>query len=198
MSIEVLGPTLFEKNGQGELVSRVGTFFPRHRLLVTRPGIHASQRLALVDHLNRQRQAQDQPPLGPEQEAKEMACSVDLFFELGVILIRPDPDDMELAFTADELLQELVSKRNVKFLCVFNPKVRQPIKERGEYWRISVLPQSVQEMRRLIADSKVAIHERPIYYYSRISGVRFVTFHEFARLEDWPAEDLKRQLQEIA
>ena len=198
MSIEVLGPALFAKNGQGQLVSRVGTFFPRHRLVVTRPGIHASQRLALIDHLNQQRQAQSQPPLTPEQEAKEMACSVDLFFEPGVILIRPDPDDMELAFTADELLQELVSKRNVKFLCVFNPKVRQPIKERGEYWRISVLPQSVQEMRRLIADSKVAIQERPIYYYSRISGVRFVTFHEFARLEDWPAEELKSQLQEIA
>ena len=198
MAVEFLGPKLFEPNGNGQLKSRVGTVFPRHRVLVTLPGIHAMQRLAFLDYLNRQRQAQGLDPLSPEEEVREMAYSVDLFFEPGAILIRPDPDHMDLAFEGDELLQELVSKRRIRFLFVVNPKVRQPLKCRGECWRISPLPRSPYEMEKLITESKVAIQAGRIYYYSRASGTRYVTFQEFAQLETLSAEALARQLQEIA
>jgi hypothetical protein len=198
MALEILGPGLLEQDADGRLVSRVGTVFPRHRLLVTLPGIHATQRLAFLTWLDQQRQAGGQTPLAPAEQARESEVSVDLFFEAGSVLIRPDPDHMELAFEADEVLQERVSKRNIKFLFVYNPKVQKPIKERGECWRISPLPRSPFEMRALISESKVAITEGPIYYYSRATGTRYVTCQQFAELERLEAPALARQLQEIA
>ena len=198
MTIEIIGPKLFELDEQGRLKSRVGTVFPRHRVLVTLPGIHATQRLAFLEYLNQQRQARGEPPLGPEEEERALKHSVDLFFEVGTILIRPDPDRMDLAFEADEFLQDPVSKRQIKFLFALNPKVRQPIKEHGESWRISPLPRSRDDMEKLIAESKVAIQAQPIYYYSRASGTRYVTLQQFAGLEALDAAGLARQLQEIA
>ena len=71
------------------------------------------------------------------------------------ILIRPDPDNMPLAFEADELLQELVPKHRIKFLGVRNEKVRDAIKQRGEWWRISLLPKTPDEMKQMIAASRI-------------------------------------------
>ena len=203
-AIEILGPKLFEQDAQGRLRSGVGTLFPRHRVLVTLPSIHAAQRLAFIEHLNQQRLQRGEPPLPAEEQGREMAWSVDLFFEPARgpeparILIRPDPDSLTLAFEGDDLLQELVSKRQIKFLFVSNPKVQQKMKERGECWRISPLPRSPEEMNKLITDSKAAIREQPIYFYSRVSGTRYLTFQEFAGLERLEAAALAWQLQEIA
>ena len=85
----------------------------------------------------------------------EWQDSVDLIMEDDTVLIRPDPDNMQLMFRADELLQELVPKHQVKFLLVRNEKVRTAIKQRGEYWRISPLPKTPDEMKQMIAASKI-------------------------------------------
>ena len=53
------------------------------------------------------------------------------------ILIRPDPDRMQLAYDADETLQEIVPKHKIKFLYVLNEKIRKAIEQRGECWRIT-------------------------------------------------------------
>ncbi len=198
MEIEILGPQPFERDAQGALKSRVGTVFLHGRALVTLPGIHASQRAAYVEHLNRQRATAGLPALTPTEEAREWDNSADLFFEADTLLIRPDPAHMDLAFEADQLLQELVSKRRIKFMFVVHEEVQRAIKERGECWRISSLPRSRDGMRRLVEESKVAIGQRPIYYYNRVSGTRHLTFDEFARLEPLAAPDLARQLQEVA
>ena len=198
MAIEVIGPHPLERDATGRQKTRIGTIFPFWRTLVTLPGIHATQCLAFVDRLNEPRRAAGQPPLTPEEEEAVSARSVDLIFETDHILIRPDPEHMELAFEADGLLADLVSKRDIRFLFVMNSKVRDAIKARGECWRISPLPQSPEDMQRLIASSKVAIKEQPIYFYNRFTGSRYVTCAEFARLENLDAGSLARQLQEIA
>ena len=198
MAIEVIGPNPFERDATGRQRTRIGTVFPFWRTLVTLPGVHATQRLAFVDRLNESHRAAGQPPLTPAEEEAVYARSVELVFETDHILIRPDPEHMELAFEADELLAELVSKRDIRFLFVMNSKVRDAIKARGECWRISPLPQSPEDMRRLIENSKVAIKEQPIYFYNRFTGSRYVTCAEFARLENLDAGSLARQLQEIA
>ena len=51
----------------------------------------------------------------PPEEDAVTANSVDLIFEPDHILVRPDPDRMDLVFAGDELLQGLVSKPQVKF-----------------------------------------------------------------------------------
>src|SRR5262245_41271295 len=136
MQLEIIGPHPFARNSQGQQITRIGTIFPAFAVLYTQgPGVHAWQRLKFIEHVNGRRCAQNQPPLTPEEEESIAANSVDLVFESDHILIRPDPERMELACAADELLQELVSKRKVKFLSVSDTRVREAIKRRGECWR---------------------------------------------------------------
>jgi len=198
MALEIIGPLPFERDAQGQLKTRVATIFPKHKTLVTTPGIHAWQRTEFIAHVNRKRLAAGLPQLTFAEEETECAESVDLLIEPDAILIRPDPDRMHLALEADELLQELVSKRRIKFLSVLNDKVQRAIKARGECWRIAALPQSREEMRKMIVDSKVAIRELPIYYQNRLTGTKYVTYTEFARLGNIEPEQLVRQLEEIA
>ena len=193
----ILGEHPLAVDPQGNLKCRIGTIFLRGNLLVTLPGIHATQRLAYSDWLNARRRANGLPPLTAAEESDEWDQSADLIMEHDVILIRPDPENMEVAFAADELLQELVSKQKIRFLNVMDELVRQAIKERGECWRISPLPQSPEEMQRMLRAARIGIGDRAIYYYSMLTGTRFLTCHEFARLGSLAPADLARHLQEI-
>jgi len=199
MQLEIIGAHPFTRDAQGQLLTRIGTIFPPHRTLYTQaPAVHAWQRLNFIDHLNAQRAARQLPPLSVEAEQAVAADSVDLVFESDHILIRPDPERMELAFAADELLQELVSKRQVRFLSVSDPRVREAIKRRGECWRLSSIPKSREAKETLILGSKVAIHGLPIYYYNRLTGTRWLTAQEFGNLARLDPAPLARHLQEIA
>ena len=197
MSLDLLGEHPFACDAQGNLKSRIGTIFLRRGLLVTLPGIHATQRLAYSDWLNAHRYTHSLPPLSPAEEAAEWEQSVDLIMEHDTILIRPDPEHMDFAFIADEMLQELVSKRQIRFLNVLNEQVRAAIKQRGECWRISPLPQSADEMERMIAASRAAIANQPIYHYSMVTGTQFLTCQDFAKLAGLAPAFLAAQLQEI-
>jgi hypothetical protein len=198
MGLEILGAPPLEHDAEGRPKARVATIFPKHKVLITLPGIHAWQRNTFLARLNKKRSEQGLPPLTSTEEERELASSVDLIIETDQILIRPDPAHMRLAFEADELLQEIVSKRRIKFLFAMDDRVQKAIKARGECWRIAALPQSRDGMRKLIEESKVAIREQPIYYYNRLTGTKYVTCAEFERLEALDAPELARQLDEIA
>src|SRR5258708_6331087 len=169
MQLETIGPHPLARDEQGAQVTHIGTLFPEFSVLYTRaPGVHAWQRLGFIDHLNAKRASQGLPRLTPDEEENVITNSVDLVFESDHILIRPDPERMELAFAADELLQGLVSKRQVKFLSVSDPRVREAIKRQGECWRLSSVPKTNEARERMILGSKVGIHGLPIYYYNRL------------------------------
>ena len=138
------------------------------------------------------------PPLSFEEEEELTAESVDLVFETDCILIRPQPDHMDLAFAADELLQSLVSKRQVKFLSVADRRVRDAIKHRGECWRLNAMPKTREGKQRMVFGSKVGIHGQPIYFYNRLTGTRWLTCQEFENLGKLDNASLARHLQEIA
>lgn len=197
MTIRILGEHPFSKDRDGRLLSRIGTIFPRTRTLVTLPGIHATQRIAYVADINATRVAAGQAKLGEEDEMSVWQNSVDLIMDIDCILIRPDPENMELAFEADELLQELVSKQKIKFLNLMNVKVRTAIKKRGENWRIAPLPQTPEEMKRMIQSSITPIAGEAIYYYSRDTGTRFISYQHFCKLGGLPDNELKAHLVEI-
>ena len=146
----------------------------------------------------RERAANALPPLSLEEEEKLSAESVDLIFEADHILIRPDPERMDLACAADELLQGLVSKRQVKFLSVADQRVREAIKHRGECWRLSAIPRTREAKERMVFGSKVGIHGLPIYFYNRLTGTRWLTCQEFENLGKLDDASLARHLQEIA
>src|SRR5579862_4689101 len=183
MQIEVVGPRPLACDPQGQLLTRIGTIFPERNVLYTEaPGVHAWQRVNFIDHLSAQRAAKSLPSLNPEEEQAVAANSVDLIVEPDHILIRPDPERMPLAFAADELLQTLVSKRQVRFLSVSDSRVREAIQRRGEYWRLSSIPKNREAKQRLVLGSKVAIRGLPIYFYNRLTGTRWLTCGQFGEL----------------
>jgi hypothetical protein len=197
MAIRIIGAAPFACDAQGRLISRIATIFPRRRTLVTLPGTHAWQRVSFCDYLNQERAQERLGPLTSDDEAAEYAQSVDLIIEPGTLLIRPDPANMALAFEADELLQELVSKRKIKFLQVTDQSVRRAIKERGECWRISALPRSTAEMKQMIEASRIGIKGLPIYYYNNLTGARYLTVQAFSTLDHYGPTVLAQHLREI-
>ncbi len=197
--LEVIGPHPFARDDQGRQVTRIGTLFPHQSALYTQPpGVHAWQRLNFIDWLNARRAAQALAPLTSDEEQSISCNSVDLVFEADHIMIRPDPERMTLAFAADELLQGLVSKRQVRFLSLADVRVREAIKRRGECWRLSSIPKGREAKARIVLASKVHINGRPIYFYNRLTGTRWLTYQEFEKLVDLPAPELAAHLQEIA
>ena len=197
MPLTIIGAAPLAKDSNGSLASRIATIFPCTNVIVTVPGMHATQRLTYAKLLNRQRAESGQAPLTDAEAAQEWKNSVDLIMEDDLILIRPDPENMEIAFRADELLQELVSKQRIQFLNALNEKVRYAIKRRGECWRINPLPRSPDEMKRMIAASRIGIGGKEIYYYNKTTGTRFLTYQEFAQLRQMDEASLRQYLAEI-
>ncbi|MFO1498381.1 MAG: hypothetical protein U1G07_08320 [Verrucomicrobiota bacterium] len=180
-------------------MTRIGTIFPGRWFLYTQPpGVHAWQRMGLIEHLNADRAASGLPGLTTADEEAVCRESVDLFFEPDHILIRPDPDNLALAFAADEELQTIASKSRIHYMSVADVRVREALKKRGEYWRLSSLPKSREGRKKVIFGSKVAIDGLPIYYYNRLTGTRWLTYDEFENLGRLPETELARHLREIA
>jgi hypothetical protein len=195
--IWILGSPLFAKDARGRLASRIATAFPRERALVTIPGIHATQRQAFVEALEKRRSEEGKILLTRAERRAAWESAVDLIVEEDVLLIRPDPDAMSLAFEADDMLQELLDPHRIRFLGLLNEKVREAIKRRGEWWRITPLPQSAEDMDRLIRRSRIAIGGREIYHYGESTGTRFLTVQQFCGLGALDDEELRRHLREI-
>ena len=193
----IIGSPLFSKDARGRLASRIATAFPRERALVSIPGIHATQRQAFIEALEKRREQEGKTLLSRGERRAVWDAAVDLIVEEDVLLIRPDPDHMPLAFEADEMLQELVDPHRIRFLGLLNEKVRDAIKRRGEWWRITPLPQSAEDMDGLIRRSRIGIGGREIYYYGRTTGTRFLTYQQFAGLGALDDEGLRQHLREI-
>ena len=189
--MRLIGEKIFERDGEGRLLSRIGTMFFRTPGLVTQGRAHVMQRMLWLETLSGER------PLTAEEEEAELAESVDLVFTEDLVLIRPNPDRMDLAFRADEELQKMVSKRVVRFLNTDSAKVRAALRERGENWRMARQPISQDDMADLIAKSRTAIDNLPIYYYNHATGTRYFTASGFAEVERLPADAFRRQVAEI-
>lgn len=197
VSVRIIGDGLLARDDQGRLKTRIATAFPRLGIIVTLPGVHATQRVALVEVLNQERQAGQQQSLTFSEEEAIWLGGVDLVLDEETVLIRPDPDNISLAFEADDLLQQVVSKKRIRFLHVLNAAVREAIRRRGEYWRINRLPRSTAAMKEMIATSRIGIGGRELYYYDRGCGTRYLTCQEFEGLSKLSDDELRQHLSEI-
>jgi len=194
--MRTIGDRIFAKDAEGKLLSRIGTLFFRTPGLVTQKGVHAMQRMLWIEDVNQARAAAGEPALTPEEEDAEMSESVDLIFTDEFVLIRPDPERMDLALRADELLCGMVGKRRVRYLNTSSLKVREALTGRGENWRMARQPISQEDMTDLIERSKVPIGERPIYYYNRATGTRYITASGYDEVQRMPDADYRRQVEE--
>ncbi len=197
MALRILGPHPFERDDQGRLKSRIATVFPHGKTLVTLPGIHATQRNAYLDTVNAERRNGGLEPLTREEQSELWRSAVDLIVQDGLILIRPDPENTEIAFEADEILAELVSRRRIRFLEARLDNVHGAIKRRGECWRITPVPSTTQEMKEMIAGARIGIGGRDIYYFNNATGTRLLTCKQFADLGSLDDAALRQHLLEI-
>ncbi|MFA6561868.1 MAG: hypothetical protein WCV00_08165 [Verrucomicrobiia bacterium] len=197
MTLRFIGEPLLARTADGRLKSRIATVFVGNQTIVTLPGIHATQRAAYLHTLNQQRHAAGRPAMTEQEESVELSNAVDLVMEEDTVLIRPDPARMDLAFAADEILQEVVTKEQIKFLHVLDSRVRNAIKRHGENWRITPLPRSAADMQQMIVSSRIGIGGRELYYFNRETGSRFLTCQEFAGLGAMEEGERRRLLVEI-
>jgi len=195
--MKVLGEDIFSKDAEGRLVSRIGTLFLRTPGLVTQRGVHAMQRMAWIAELNRERASAGESPLSENEAADELADSVDLIFTDDSVLIRPDPNRMDLAFRADDVLQTFVSKRKIRFLNTHSAKVRDALRTRGENWRMARPPLSAEEMDALLANSRVAIKCGRIYWYNSPTGTRLITAGSCADIAAMQPDEFRAQIAEL-
>lgn len=195
--MKILGDSIFARTPEGALKSRIGTIFFRTPALVTQRGIHAMQRIAYLKSLDAERSAAGQPPLTEEERSEEIANSVDLIFTDDTVLIRPDPNRMDLAFQADEELQKLVSKRRIRFLNTHSAKVRDALRQRGENWRMARAPLTPEDIVNTIESAHVAIDNRCVYYYNSRTGTRFLTIGGYNEVAALPADAFRAQVVEV-
>ena len=175
----------------------IATCFPLEQAVVTVPGIHATQRMAFLERLNERRRENGMPPLSADDERQLWYRAVDLILGGDTVFIRSNPDRMDMTFRADELLQRVWKKRNVRFLNLFNKKVREAVKRRGECWRMAPMPRTSKEMRQRIASLKIGIGGEEIYYYNPTTGTRYLTIQEFSNLGRLGDKSLLAHLSEI-
>lgn len=195
--MKILGEQIFAKDAEGRLLSRIGTIFFKTPGLVTRRGVHAMQRMMWIEHVNGLRAAEGLPAMTEAEEDAELAESVDLIFTEELVLIRPDPDHMDLAFRADEELQKFVSKRRIRFLNTHAAKVRNALRSRGENWRMARAPISQEDMATLVEQSRVALSGAPIFYYNTATGTRYLTVAGAESLANLEPAAARAQLSEI-
>ncbi len=197
MSLETLGAPLVEDDGRKRPKSRIATIFLDKRTLVTLPGIHATQRIQFLEFVDADRKERGLPPLSRKERDTLCLDCVDLILQDNLILIRPNPQRIDLMFQADELLQQIASKRRIRFLGIQNEAVYQAIKRRGECWRITPAPRSTHEIKRMIANSLIGIGGREIYRYNNTTGTRWLTCEQFSKLGMLEDEILRSHLLEI-
>ena len=195
--MKILGEPIFAKNPDGTLKSRIGTLFFRTPGLVTQRGVHAMQRIAWTNELNRLRAEAGQPELTESEALLEWSDSVDLLFLDDCVLIRPDPKRLDLAFKADEVLQTLVSKRKIRFLNTHTAVVRDALRARGENWRMARAPQSPDEIVQSLERARVAITNEIVYYYNPHTGTRWLTAGSYEHVCALGAEAFRNQITEI-
>ena len=106
--ITFIGENLLQGVAGANGGTHIATVFPQTRVVVTVPGIHCTQREAYVEWVVRRRREEGLPPLTAEERDRMMLQAVDLIIKEDKVLIRPDPEHMEMAFEADALLQEIV------------------------------------------------------------------------------------------
>lgn len=198
--MKIVGPPIFACDATGNLKSRIGTVFLKTIGIVTEGPMHILQRQAWIEALNEERRANGRPPLTEEEESEEMELSVDLLFdnEEKVVQIRPDPLEMDMAFMADELLQDLVSKSKIVYLNIDNPLVRNRLMMKGEYWRMSQISFDPVKMDLLLSNSRVSINHYPIYFYNKNTGTRFLTLQSFRDIGNMSNSAFEAHLFEIA
>ena len=196
MGITFIGPDFFARDKKGDLLSPIASVFPKHRTIVTVRGIHAYHASIMLELLKRGSHAEHLPEI-EELELEISMDAVSLLFRDSLILVRSDPADMQHVFAADQILQTLCPKERIQFTGLHIPEVRRQLRLRGESWRVSPTPRSVQEICSYVRTSQVQVSTGLTVYYNAPTGGRFLTYDEFKRIRPLLRQDREEALARL-
>lgn len=193
--VTLLGPDLFATDDEGKLLSPIASVFPKYHVLVVARGIHSTHVEIMREFLKKR------PPETPQKEpgAEEAVYqdAVPLFIRDSHVLIRSDPRHMDRAFAADAMLQRLLPKDRIEFTGTHLDEVRASLRLRGESWRISPPPSSINEIVSYIHSSRVSVGTGTIYFHNVHSGTRFLTYEEFLKIRPFLRERQEEALARL-
>lgn len=179
--ITFIGPDFFAVDEKGDLLSPIASVFPKFRTIVSVRGIHAYHVSIMLEFL-KQRSPLKEPCGSEEIELEIYEDAVSLLFRGALILVRSDPSNMEHVFAADLMLQSFFPKERIQFTGLHVPEIRRQLRQRGESWRMSPAPRSVEEICSHVRASKVQVSTGLTVYYNAPTGGRFLTYDEFMRI----------------
>ena len=184
----------------GELKYKVATYFSDglKETILSGPTIHPVIKIYYLARIESLRAEAGLPALTDSETEGIIAQAVDLVIEHNMVYIRSSARSMDQAFRADAYLQSIgVPRSSVRFIDVYNDDVRDAIKRRGEIWRLQETPKSSEEIISFINSSRIQLGTKTVYYYSRTTGVKYLTCAEFMKIERLPEADIRACLEEI-
>jgi len=196
MGITFIGPDFFATDEKGDLLSPIASVFPKHRSIVSVRGIHAYHASLMLEFLKRRSPEKDLREI-EERGLEIYQDAVSLFIRGGLILVRSDPFDMERVFAADRILQLFFPRERIQFTGLHIPEIRKQLRQRGESWRMSPTPRSVEEVCCHVQASKVQVSTGLTVYYNAPTGGRFLTYDEFIRIRALLEQDRTEALARL-
>jgi len=196
MGITFIGPDFFATDEKGDLLSPIASVFPKHRAIVNVRGIHAYHASIMLEFLKRRSPEKDLREI-EERELDIYQDAVSLFIRGGLILVRSDPSDMERVFAADLILQSFFPRERIQFTGLHIPEIRRQLRQRGESWRMSPTPRSVEEICCHVQASKVQVSTGLTVYYNALTGGRLLTYDEFIRIRALLDQDCTEALARL-
>ena len=197
MGITFIGPDFFATDEKGDLLSPIASVFPKYRTVVCVRGIHAYHVSIMLELLKRGSPPCKDPRQIEEFEIDTCLDAVSLLFRDSIILVRSDPADMEHIFAADQILQSFFPKERIQFTGVHIPEIRRQLRRKGESWRISPTPRSVEEICSHVLASKVQVSTGLTVYYNAPTGGRFLTYDELVRIRPLLQDDRTEALARL-
>jgi hypothetical protein len=196
MGVTFIGPDFFAVDENGEFLSHIGSVFPRYRAIVTVRGIHAHHISIMTEFLKPRTAKEDRIEAS---ELEELICldAVPLVFRGDLIIVRADPAGMENVFAADQILQSFFPKERIQFTGLNIPAIRMEFRRRGECWRMSPPPRSVEEICRYVRASKIQAGTGLTVYYNESTGGRVLTCDEFMRIRSLIEQDRSEALARL-
>jgi hypothetical protein len=188
MGITFIGPDFFATDEKGDLLSPIASVFPKFSTIVCVRGIHACHISIMLELLKRRSPRKDLHEI-EELESDLYQDAVSLVFRDALILVRSDPADMQHVFAADRILQSFFPKERIQFTGLHIPDIRSQLRHRGECWRMSPTPRSVEEICCEVEASKVQVSTGLTVYYNAPTGGRFLTYDEFIRIKPLLEQD---------
>ncbi len=178
--LTLYGPHPLERNSDGHLKHPMADVFPQYNAMVVGSGLHVTLAMDLIAELDRA----SGDTMGEEEQARVYEDLVALVLRGNRVIVRSTPGNMEHAFRAAELLQELIPADMIRFTGHRDPRVREAFKLRGESWKMTPRYFNAEEIKRQIQLSLVSVGTRNQYYYNMESGGRVVTYQQFGAIRE--------------